>query len=256
MIPRVSSLQGSDDGVQEFARYEFKYFLDKQTRDSLEADISTFMKYDGYVHPEIDNAYFVRSMYFDNSIAKNYYEKIDGIRLRRKFRIRTYTKTRDEKVPLFLEQKGRYIDRTFKTRVPIDYDILQSFENNNNRFSLLEALPNVPLIEEFVFESARLHIKPSVLVDYVRRPYISHYDLNFRVTFDSQIRAAAASTFFPDSRERWVMCDAGYTILEVKFHRRIPAWFLRLIQAHNLRRLSISKFCRGVEVCGLAEDLS
>jgi len=42
--------------------------------------------------------------------------------------------------------------------------------------------------------------------------------------------------------------------LEVKFFRRIPPWFHRIIQAYDLRRLSISKFARGMEVCGFAED--
>ena len=41
-------------------------------------------------------------------------------------------------------------------------------------------------------------------------------------------------------------CKPGYTILEVKFERGIPAWFHRTIQAYNLRRESISKFVYGI----------
>ena len=35
--------------------------------------------------------YLVRSLYFDNNIFTNFKEKIDGIKNRHKFRIRTYS---------------------------------------------------------------------------------------------------------------------------------------------------------------------
>ena len=56
--------------------------------------------------------------------------------------------------------------------------------------------------------------------------------------------------------ENWTERIAGYTILEVKFNRRIPAWFHRILQAHNMRRFSFSKFVRGMEATGLAINLS
>ncbi|MBT6601641.1 MAG: VTC domain-containing protein [Nitrospina sp.] len=62
--------------------------------------------------------------------------------------------------------------------------------------------------------------------------------------------------FHPPSSESWKYSFAGFTILEVKFHRRIPAWFHRIIQVHNLRRVSFSKFCKGMEATGQVVDLS
>jgi hypothetical protein len=44
--------------------------------------------------------------------------------------------------------------------------------------------------------------------------------------------------------------------MEVKFHRRIPAWFHRILQTYNLDRVSISKFVLGMSSTGLAIDLS
>ena len=95
-----------------------------------------------------------------------------------------------------------------------------------------------------------------VLVDYVRRPYISNFDLNFRTTFDSHLRATATSKLFPLANKQWFETLAGYTVLEVKFHPRLPALFHKIIKTHNLRRQSISKFCKGMEICQLAQDLS
>ena len=47
---------------------------------------------------------------------------------------------------------------------------------------------------------------------------------------------------------------AGFTILEVKFRHHLPSWFHRVIQTHELRRISISKIVSGMETLGLAYD--
>jgi hypothetical protein len=47
---------------------------------------------------------------------------------------------------------------------------------------------------------------------------------------------------------------AGYTVLEVKFRHHMPSWFHQVIQAHELRRISISKIVTGMEALGMAFD--
>ena len=253
MIP----LQNQRDGLNEnFARYEFKYLLNVSQCDMIEREVSHFMKYDGFVHPELSNRYIVRSLYFDNPMTTHYMDKIDGIRHRRKFRIRTYSRVSNAPTPIFLEEKGRHIDRTFKTRIPLSPgDVQLCTSLSQGSLTDLKFNEN-KVFQRFVFSRARMKTRAMVLVDYERRPYTSYYDLNFRLTFDSNLRATATSDLFPPDSNQWFKSYAGYTILEVKFHRRLPAWFHRLIRTHNLRRQSISKFCAGMEVCGLAVDLS
>lgn len=243
------------DNVEDFARYEFKFLLRKDQRDSIENEISHFMEYDGHVHEELGNAYFVRSLYFDNDYSSNFYEKVDGMRARRKFRIRTYDKDYEEGLPIYLEEKGRTVERTYKHRIKIQKEELPLFYNVDKCDVLLDLYPGVDLIECFVYESIRKGVRPKVLVDYRRRPYTSAFDVNFRVTFDDGLMACEADEPYLFTKSgAWMHFDSGYTILEVKFFRRIPPWFHRIIQAYGLRRLSISKFARGMEVCGFAED--
>ena len=242
--------------VEDFARYEFKYLLNQAKCDEIENEVRHFMGYDGHVHPEFDNRYLVRSLYFDNADAHNYYEKIDGIKTRRKFRIRTYGTAPDNDQPMFLEEKGRHNNRTYKHRIPVRLEDLDILLTPSRCMEILGIYPNLPLIEVFVFDVIRRRLKPRVLVDYLRRPYTSAYDMNFRLTFDSTLSAAAVNELYPSATVPRYLSNAGWTILEVKFHRRIPGWFHRILQAHFLRRLSISKFCKGMEVCGLAVDLT
>jgi SPX domain protein involved in polyphosphate accumulation len=242
--------------TEDFYRYEFKYLLNLEQREAIESELAHFMSYDGHVHKELENAYYIRSLYFDNDVATNFYEKIDGLQKRTKFRLRTYGKKFESDLPIYLEEKNRNGDRVHKRRIKIDYDHMNFFCGSSLRYDLCNIFPEVNIVEQFFFEATRKMLKPTVLIDYIRRPYVSPYDMNFRVTIDSDIMALKGNSLFKSTEKNWLYCLAGYTIMEVKFHRRVPAWFHRILQAHNLRRLSISKFVEGMKKTGLAVDLS
>lgn len=97
-------------------------------------------------------------------------------------------------------------------------------------------------------------LRPVALIDYERRPYYSKYDRNFRITFDEHLKASQVRTLFPgkDVSPREIL--SSYTVLEVKLKHQMPSWFHRIIQTHELKRVSISKICSGMEVLGIAID--
>ena len=105
--------------TQSFSRYEFKYILSKNKADKIENEIKHFMVLDKNAIKKTNKKYFVRSLYFDNSINSNFYEKVDGMQIRKKFRIRSYSNYKNSKNPIFLEMKGRRNQRTYKIRTLI-----------------------------------------------------------------------------------------------------------------------------------------
>ena len=242
--------------TEDFVRYEFKYLLDAKFREVVEREVSHFMDLDGHSHENLHHAYYVRSLYFENKETSRFYEKIDGVRSRTKFRIRTYGTTYTLGLPIYLEEKNRNGDYVDKHRIPIDPEHLSLFCDPEKHWHLYDLYTGVDLVLKFLFGVLRREEKPMVLVDYIRRPYVSSYDMNFRVTFDSKLMATPNKSLFPTNETIWRQSTAGYTILEVKFGRRIPAWFHRIIQAHDMRRFSFSKFVRGLKISGLAMDLS
>ena len=238
-------------------RYEFKYILNKKTSDQIEKEAQNFMIYDEHVKKELNNKYFVRSLYFENNFSSNFYEKVDGMKIRRKYRLRTYSNFFDPKVPIFFEVKGRISERTYKKRINIKNKYLNLFLSQSQNFNLLNLYPNNEMIINFIFDSFRKNLKPLILVDYKRRPYINKFGLYFRLTFDTNLLSSKTNNLFSnDKYSSWLECKAGYTILEVKFDRSIPAWFHRIIQCYNLKRRSISKFVLGMSSSGLARETS
>ena len=240
-----------------FQRYEFKYILNKRISYQIEEEARNFMVYDGFVHKELNNQYFVRSLYYENIFSSNFYEKVDGMKIRRKYRLRTYGNLYDPNVPIFFEVKGRNLERTYKRRIKVEYNYLNYFLDRSKNFNLLKIYHNKEMIKHFVYDTYKKNIKPYILIDYIRRPYVNKFGLYFRLTFDNELITTKTNRLFSEKKDlSWLECKAGYTILEVKFDRSIPAWFHRIIQSYNLNRRSISKFAIGMTTCGIAKETS
>ncbi len=243
-----------------FSRFEFKYILPQSVRDDLESELQYFLELDPYVATKSEHKYFVRSLYYDNRAMVCYYEKIDGMMVRAKFRLRTYTGQHDEACAQFLEIKGRYNALVFKHRSELldsqgEGSDLGGESLNGTTRGILRRLEEGDIKSQFLRGIYRKDYVPVMLIDYMRRPYYSKYDPEFRLTFDDSLSGCVTDRLFPkpyDSRRRIL---PGFTIVEVKFRHHVPKWFHRIIQAFELRRVSVSKYCAGVDAHGLVPKL-
>ena len=241
-----------------FARFEFKYILSARRRAEIESELAYFLTLDPYVATKPRKQYFVRSLYYDDPFYSDYYEKTDGVKKRKKFRVRTYTDNPDEHCATFLEIKGRHNAFVFKYRTPIEQS-----ENGQHHLAAMGNMTDTVMkggvsgavLEQFQYDLYRRQLRPVMLIDYLRRPYISKYDAEFRLTFDEALRGTATETLFPNSGDTTFSILKGYSVMEVKFRYHIPSWFHRVIQSYELRRVSVSKYCKGVEACKLAANL-
>jgi hypothetical protein len=237
-------------------RYEFKYFLKKKLSDEIVNQVKKFMNIDTYADSTPNKKYFVRSVYFEDDFNSNFDEKVDGHRIRKKFRFRHYKKNLDSG-PIYLETKGRNLERTYKRRIKIEKKDIELIKDPKNLYKLVEKYPNSRTVNEFVFESYKKNLKPKVIVDYERQPYVNKHGLYFRLTFDQNISCINLNDHLENyNKNNIISCKSGFTILEVKFDRSIPLWFHRIIQSYNLRRQSISKFVLGMCYSRLGRETS
>ena len=245
------------NNTEIFSRYEFKYLLPVNKANQIEKEIKNFMVLDKNALKNKNKNYFVRSLYFDNEIYSNFYEKVDGMETRKKFRIRVYSANEKTKSPIFLEMKGRRNQRTYKLRTPIKKKHLNYLMNNEKLNSLSKIYSNKnSVINHFIYDSLKKKIKPKVLVDYDRRAYHNKSGLLFRLTFDNNILSTPAKKLFDKKFVNFKQARAGFTVLELKFERSIQPWFHRIIQNYNLSRMSISKFAIGMEKSGFGQETS
>lgn len=237
-----------------FLRFEFKYILHDNLRTRLEQEISECMALDPFVAQKDNRSYIVRSLYYDDAAFSSYYQKIDGALLRSKFRLRTYTENPDEACATYLELKGRYNSLVFKRRAYFD-STAALLDGASVTEKLTRKIAGSPIGEQFMYELTHKQIKPVMLIDYVRQPYISRDNPDFRLTLDDHLYGTVTDRLFPEELSDRRPLLPGYTVMEIKFKNHIPLWFHRVITNYNLKRVSISKICKGIEVCNLVPAL-
>jgi SPX domain protein involved in polyphosphate accumulation len=240
-----------------FSRFEFKYILPLELRNEIESELGYFLQLDPYVASKPEMKYMVRSLYYDDPSFRCYYDKTDGMLHRSKFRLRTYTDNYLDNCATFLEIKGRHDALVFKHREKLnnhDKNILPGDKCSANE--IIKYFDNKgDVVERFEYEVEKKDLRPIMLIDYYRRPYVSKYDAEFRLTFDERIRAIQTESLYPSGFYATKDVLRGYTIMEVKFRYHMPSWFHRIIQAYELRRVSVSKIVSGIDVWDLTPNL-
>ncbi len=230
--------------------------LSQKLREEIERELTYFMSVDPVAEAKPDHRYFVRSLYFDDPVFSNYYDKTDGLHSRSKFRVRTYTGASEDAQDPFLEIRRHENGVVFKHRVAIKHTLGPAQAKGDRLVQLiLHATRKDPICQRLEYEWYRKRLRPVILIDYHRRPYLTKYDPEFRLTFDDHLAATTTQHLFPSPQETGHCLLPGYTIMEVKFRVRVPAWFHRLVCSYELQRVSISKVCRGIEALGLAPNL-
>ena len=239
-----------------FARFEFKYILSAAKRKRLERDLLYFLEFDPFVEHLEDHKYCVRSLYYDDSRFTAFHDKIDGLHSRSKFRVRTYSQTFDDATPIYLEIKGRHNNLVFKNRTPVVTEGVNWIDVKGSDLSdtILGRTEQCAVRDQFQYNLYRKRLVPVALVDYERRPYLSRYDPSFRITFDESLSTTTSTGLFPSNDHISKNVIAGYTIMEVKLQNHLPSWFHRVVQTHELQRISISKIVTSMETLGLAHD--
>ena len=140
-------------------RNELKFIISPSIAEILKMSLSTIMDIDTNSIYK-DNTYKIRSLYFDNDSSDAYYEKLDGVLYREKYRIRYYN---DDDTFIRLERKVKDNNMTSKDQMSISREICDKIVNEE-----LDEIEGTGLLEEFLNDMKRKHLKPSVIVDYTR----------------------------------------------------------------------------------------
>ena len=169
------------------------------------------------------------------------YENENGTDPREKFRIRIYNHSDSR---LSLECKRKEHGMTLKTSCLLTPQQAESLMRN---LPLSGTEPIPPLLRKLDLMRQTELMRPVVIVDYVREPFI-YTDGNVRVTFDTDISSASCDPegfFSPELPVRPVL-PLGTHLMEVKYDAFLPDFIYRALNLGQLRQTSFSKFylCR------------
>ena len=224
-------------------RHELKYIISEGEHKLLATRIKACLKQDYYASLS-GGEYLIRSLYFDDPFDSALWEKASGVGSRDKFRIRIYNYS-DSAIKLERKHKeGQYIKKDSVSISREDCD-----EILRGKFECLKRNPD-PFAMQFYGIFVSNHLRPKVLVDYTREPYVFPAE-DVRITFDKNVRTALRCTdlFNPNVVTYPVWDLRNCMILEVKFNESLPLYVQELLTLGSSQRTAASKyvFCRQYE---------
>ncbi|WP_236004535.1 polyphosphate polymerase domain-containing protein [Nonomuraea antri] len=237
-------------GPHAFNRYEIKYLVDAALAEELREELAPRLDRDRHCP---DEGYGVWSVYYDTRRLRFYWEKIEGLRFRRKLRIRHYGDrfSVGADTPVYVEIKQRVNRVTQKRRVRLPYrDALRLCDG---RQPVERPDGARGFVDEVLDLVSRLELRATAMTGYTRHAYQGRdADTGLRVTFDRRIRGRDRDFHLGADAENRLIVPASMTIMEVKADERVPYWLTDLTARRNLQVVRVSKYCQSVEAYGLA----
>ena len=218
-------------------RNEWKHEISRSDMITIRQRLRAVMEQDA--HAGQDGCYDVRSLYFDSPSDKALREKIDGVNMREKFRIRMYNYDTNL---IHLEKKSKINGLGRKQAALLTREEVGNIIEGRLDWMTDSSRPLAALLYSRMKSEG---LRPKTIVDYTREPYV-YKTGNVRVTIDYNIRTGLGCTDFLDAGCITVPAGDPVIILEVKWDEFLPSIIRSAVQLNQRRSSAYSKYraCR------------
>ena len=217
-------------------RHEVKHEISNHDMLVLRQRLRAVMKPDDNA---VDGKYEIRSLYFDNLDDKALREKLNGVNIREKYRIRLYN---NDTSMINLERKFKRGGLGYKDSAALTPEQALSIANGDVSWM---ATSTDEVILGFYTRIRNEGLAAKVIVDYTREPFVFAPG-NVRVTLDYNIRTGLACTDFLNPDCVTIPIKDSPSILEVKWDNYLPNVIRDIVQLDGRRNAAFSKYavCR------------
>ena len=217
-------------------RHEWKIEINRSDLIAVRRRLQAVAQPDSHA---IGGTYRIRSLYFDDPADTALREKLDGVNMREKFRIRYYN---GDPTLLHLEKKSKCNALCSKQTDVLTAPQAQSIADSNWDWMMASANP---LVQELYTKMRTRGLRPKTIVDYTREPFVFGPG-NVRVTLDYDIRTGLGCTDFLNPDCVTIPAGDSPVILEVKWDAFLPDIIRDAVQLSGRRSAAFSKYaaCR------------
>ncbi len=217
-------------------RHEWKHRISPAQRLELRQRLSAVAQADSHA---VNGLYHIRSLYFDNLRDKALCEKLDGVNMREKFRLRYYN---GDPSLIRLEKKSKLNGLCAKESAMLSPAQAEALISGDLAWMMDSGQP---LIQELYSKMLSQGLRPKTIVDYTREAYV-YPPGNVRVTMDYDIRSGSNPSAFLSPASLTLPAGDGAIILEVKWDEFLPDIIRDAVQLTGCRTEAFSKYavCR------------
>lgn len=210
--------------------YELRHYISHVLRRDKHSENSRYRYGRG-------EGYTIRSLYFDTLEDRDFHEKIEGIELRRKCRLRTYMN--DPSFCLLeIKKKQGHLQHKRSYRLTRE----QGEKLILGDYGILLKIGHPFLVDCYQMMTQHVY-KPKAVVTYERDAFVAKEN-KIRVTFDQKIRGTESNfDIFSDKLNENYILDSSNTVLEVKFNGFLLQYIKDMLVTLEREQLSVSKYC-------------
>jgi SPX domain protein involved in polyphosphate accumulation len=232
------------DTIRRFNRYELKYILPAERSQAVIRDLRSMVEPDDHGG---EAGYRITSLYYDSPDLDCFWAKIEGIKFRRKLRLRIYPGEDITKVDSGMVEIKQRVNRTVqKKRLKLPLPDAEALCRGEDLSLELDDLDRVAASEVHYLINA-LHLQPTCVISYWRKAFVGgFYDAGLRVTFDADLRSRVHELTVNADAPNHLWAPPDWCIMEVKANDSIPDWVTSLLARHNCQLHRVSKYCAGL----------
>ncbi|TVV39093.1 polyphosphate polymerase domain-containing protein [Weissella cibaria] len=227
--------------MQVFNRYEVKYLITADQVDKIIQQLlnSGKMRLDKYI--QAGDWYPIQSLYFASitDVVSQQALRLELNEFKQRLRLRTYGPARASE-PAFLEIKKKFLKKTYKRRVTVDYQTATAF-------LMTQVLPT----NQITREVAALRVQqqdPVIKIAYDRVAlHATQATSDLRISFDRNVRYDMAELDIATETIGYQLLKPGMVLMEIKTELGMPSFLRQILGEYKLRPTRFSKFERGLK---------
>jgi SPX domain protein involved in polyphosphate accumulation len=230
--------------ISTFLRYELKYIIPVTTAHRVMEDVRKRLPPDRYGG---EAGYRVISLYFDSPALDAFWNKIEGLKFRRKLRQRIYPGADITQAKRGMVEIKERINRTVKKRrleLPLEegYALCTGGPIPSGLSDMDRAVAL-----EVSYMARGQSLQPTAITSYIRQAFVGE-DVNtgVRITFDTDLRARIHALRVEEEARNRLFVPPDWCIMEVKVNEAVPDWIVSMLARHQCPLRRISKYCAGL----------
>jgi SPX domain protein involved in polyphosphate accumulation len=232
--------------IRRFNRYELKYVIPLSKAAGIMDDLEKRIPHDQHGGRR---GYGLVSLYHDSPTLDFFWAKVEGLKFRRKVRLRIYPGDDITKVTKGLvEIKQRTNVTVQKRRLVLPLAEAEQLCIGELDLSTLKLdTMDMAVAQEVTYMAKAMHLRPSAITAYWRKAFEGDNEhAGLRVTFDTMVSSRMHDLVVNSPTPNRLILPADWTIMEVKANETIPDWIISLLARHDCQLQKVSKYCAGV----------
>jgi SPX domain protein involved in polyphosphate accumulation len=230
--------------IRRFNRFELKYILPVSQCAVIIDELRRQIAPDQHGG---DEGYSIVSLYYDSPAHDFFWAKIEGLKFRRKVRLRIYPGDDITKVTSGSVEIKQRINKTVqKRRLELPLEQGEALCAGKLELTGLDAL-DMQVASEITYLSRSMDLLPTAITAYKRRAFEGRDEnAGLRVTFDTQVASRVHALTVNAAASNRLILPEDWCIMEVKADERVPEWTTSMLARHGCQLHRVSKYCAGV----------